>query len=88
MDEVTRGMGLALPHCTVQQCRALELDRVRLRNQVGLVGWLVQLPLCMCFFVFFCFLNFFNQHCKRLIYTSCGTGIFIFKAVLGRDFSL
>jgi hypothetical protein len=28
---------------------------------------------------------FFNyQHFKRLIYTSCGTGIFIFKPLLGR----
>jgi hypothetical protein len=27
--------------------------------------------------------TFFYQHCKRLIYTSCGTGIFIFKPVPG-----
>jgi hypothetical protein len=39
------------------------------------------------FFVLFLYLLFFlisYQHCKRLIYTSCRTGIFIFKPVLGR----
>jgi hypothetical protein len=57
----------------------------------GPVGWLVQLPLYLSFFLFFFFVLFlgfflknFFQHCKRLIYTSCGMGILIFKPILGR----
>jgi hypothetical protein len=61
-------------------------NNVGLWSQAGPAGWLVQLPLCLRFCViYYCFL-FLNiyQHCKRLIYTSCGTCIFIFKPVLGR----
>ena len=36
----------------------------------------------MCFF--YCFFINFYQHCKKLIYGSCGTCLFIFKPVLGR----
>jgi hypothetical protein len=38
-DEVTRGMGLAPPLRTMQQCRALKPGRVKLRSQVEPVGW-------------------------------------------------
>jgi hypothetical protein len=62
----------------MQQCWALKPGRVKLRNQVGPVGWLVQLPLCLRFFK----KNY--QHSKGINYTSCGTGIFIFKPVLGQ----
>jgi hypothetical protein len=43
-------MTLAPPLYIVQQCRALEPGWAGLPSQAGLVGWLVQLPLCQRFF--------------------------------------
>jgi len=59
-------MGLAPPFRIVQQCRVLEPARVGLCSQAGLVGWLVELPLCLQFYFIF-----------NIFFTNIGRDLFI-----------
>jgi hypothetical protein len=78
-------MGLAPSLRSVQQCRALRPYRVRLYIWVGglaSVTAIVHVFFICLFFICVFLLNY--QHCKRLLYTSWGTGIFFFKPILER----